>query len=123
MHIPHCWKSVAAHLLAGSGDFYCLLITYANSLDLECRSSSGTKLFDNLILFLKDLFLKSLFHKSQMMKITQHVKSEGVSWVLNSSGPEVIKLEYSLKFKIKRNDRLLADTCLQAANHYALFSV
>ena len=25
--------------------------------------------------------------------------------------PEVIKLEYSLKLKIKRNDWLLADTC------------
>ena len=36
-------------------------------------------------------------------------------------GPEVIKLEYSLKLKIKRNDWLLADTCPQAANHCALF--
>ena len=36
-------------------------------------------------------------------------------------GPEVIKLEYSLKLKIKHTDWLLADTCLQAANHYALF--
>ena len=37
------------------------------------------------------------------------------------SGLEVIKLEYSLRLKIKRNDWLLADTCPQAANHYALF--
>ena len=29
-------------------------------------------------------------------------------------GPEVIKLEYSLKLKIKRNDWLLADTGPQA---------
>ena len=36
-------------------------------------------------------------------------------------GPEVIKLEYNLKLKIKRNDWLLADTCPQAANHFALF--
>ena len=36
-------------------------------------------------------------------------------------GLEVIKLEYSLRLKIKRNDWLLADTCLQAANHWALF--
>ena len=36
-------------------------------------------------------------------------------------GPEVIKLEYSLKLKIKRNDWMLADTCLQASNHCALF--
>ena len=36
-------------------------------------------------------------------------------------GLEVIKLEYSLKLKIKRNDWLLADTCPQTANHCALF--
>ena len=36
-------------------------------------------------------------------------------------GPEVIKLEFNLKLKIKRNDWLLADMCPQAANHCALF--
>ena len=36
-------------------------------------------------------------------------------------GLEVIKLEYRLRLKIKRNDRLLADKCPQAANHCALF--
>ena len=41
----------------------------------------------------------------------------------DSGGPglEVIKLEYSLKLKIKHIDWLLADTCPQAANHCALF--
>ena len=34
-------------------------------------------------------------------------------------GLEVIKLEYSLK--IKRNDWLFADMCLQTANHCASF--
>ena len=37
------------------------------------------------------------------------------------SGLEVIKLENSLRLKIKRNDWLLADMCPQAANHCALF--
>ena len=37
------------------------------------------------------------------------------------SGLEVIKLEYILRLKIKRNDWLLVDTCQQATNHYALF--
>ena len=37
--------------------------------------------------------------------------------------PEVIKLEYSLKLKIKCDDWLLADTCPQAANHCALLRV
>ena len=43
----------------------------------------------------------------------------------NTSEPglEVIKLEASLRLKIKRNDWLLADTCPQAANHCALFRV
>ena len=39
----------------------------------------------------------------------------------NLSGLEVIKLDFILKLKIKRNDWLLADTCPQAANHCALF--
>ena len=43
------------------------------------------------------------------------------SQIHDNPGPEVIKLEYSLKLKIKRNDWLIADTCPQAANHYALF--
>ena len=38
-------------------------------------------------------------------------------------GPGVIKLEFILRLKIKRNDWLLADTCPQAANHCALFVV
>ena len=44
-------------------------------------------------------------------------------WTQNLFRPglEVIKLEYSLKLKIKRNDLLLAETCPQAANHCALF--
>ena len=37
------------------------------------------------------------------------------------TGLEVIKLEFILRLKIKRNDWLLADTCPQAANHFALF--
>ena len=37
------------------------------------------------------------------------------------AGLEVIKLEFILRLKIKRNDWLFADTCPQAANHCALF--
>ena len=36
-------------------------------------------------------------------------------------GLEVIKLEFILRLKIKRNDWLLVDTCPQAANHCPLF--
>ena len=38
-----------------------------------------------------------------------------------TSGLEVIKLEFFLRLKIKRNDWLLADMCPQVANHCALF--
>ena len=46
----------------------CLLITFANSLDLDqdrqkCRSWSVSKLFDTLIVFLRELFLKVNFPK------------------------------------------------------------
>ena len=36
------------------------------------------------------------------------------------TGLEVIKLRYSLRLKIKRNDWLIADACPQAANHCTL---
>ena len=36
-------------------------------------------------------------------------------------GLKVIKLEFILRLKIKRNDWLIADTCPQSANHCALF--
>ena len=42
-------------------------------------------------------------------------------FIHNTTGLEVIKLEFILKHKIKRNDWLLADTCPQVANHCALF--
>ena len=42
---------------------------------------------------------------------------EPLMLVYTKPGLEVIKLEYSLRLKIKRNDWLLADTCPQAANH------
>ena len=37
--------------------------------------------------------------------------------MLYRSGLEVIKVEFFLKLKIKRNDWVLADTCPQAANY------
>ena len=48
-----------------------------------------------------------------------------VSFYLISTRPglEVIKLEFILRLKIKRNDWLLVDTCQQEANHCALFLV
>ena len=44
-------------------------------------------------------------------------------WPFKTSftGLEVIKLEFILRLKIKRNDWLFADPCPQAANHCAFF--
>ena len=43
--------------------------------------------------------------------------------IITRSGLKVIKLEYSLRLKIKGNDWLLVDKCLQTANHCTLFWV
>ena len=58
-----------------SGDFCCLLIMFANSLDpnhdqhlTECPSWSGTKAFDTLIVFLKEFFLKQIDRKQMTKK-------------------------------------------------------
>ena len=46
-----------------------------------------------------------------------------VDWsvIVALHGLEVIKLEFILRLKKSANDWLLADTCPQTANHYALF--
>ena len=45
-------------------------------------------------------------------KISVYQKNQDI----NKSGLEVIKREFILRLKIKRNDWLFADTCPQAAN-------
>ena len=53
-----------------------------------------------------------------VLAVTLIVNIQNISKI---HGLEVIKLETSLRLKIKCNDWLLADTCPRAANHYALF--
>ena len=61
-------------------------------------------------------------YKSQSLSRTCETQiSKNYLYTGLSPGLEVIKLEYNLRLKIKRNDWLLADTCPQAANHCALF--
>ena len=60
-----------------------------------------------------------LYRKDPLAQPTVVLENPGIEPA--TPGPEVIKLEYSLKHKIKRNDWLLAATCPQAANHCALF--
>ena len=44
-----------------------------------------------------------------------------MSLLKRCSGLEVLKLEFILRLRIKRNDWLLVDMCPQAANHCGLF--
>ena len=44
-----------------------------------------------------------------------------IRFITSSPGIEAIKLEYSLRLKIKRNNWPLADMCPQEANHCTLF--
>ena len=61
----------------------------------------------HLLTFFKNQFFKKIFQENY----------RGVKPFGSKSGPEVIKLEYSLKLKIKGNDWLLADMCPQACVH------
>ena len=54
-------------------------------------------------------------------KINIKKKEDMFFLVVSGPGLEVIKLEFILKLKIKHNDWLLADTCLQAANQCSIF--
>ena len=57
---------------------------------------------------------------SKQFKMSDTPSSGGYAINVVRQCLEVIKLEYSLKLKIKCNDWLLVDTCPQAANHCAL---
>ena len=54
---------------------------------------------------------------AHMGKIVRRGVKPDLKHVRNWPGLEVIKLEFILRLKIKRNDWLLADKCPQAANH------
>ena len=64
------------YFFLASGDFCCLLKTFANSLDsdTECPSWSGSKLLDTLIFFWKNFLKKLIWKKISRRKITQHAK-------------------------------------------------
>ena len=58
-----------------------------------------------------------------MIRCVEHEKSfitSGQDWHSAGPGLEVIKLDYSLRLKIKRNDWLLADTCENELKFYNL---
>ena len=58
--------------------------------------------------------------KSPDLNIIENILDE-LNSRMRRTGPEVIKLEFIVKLKIKRQDWLLADMCPQVANHCPLF--
>ena len=53
--------------------------------------------------------------------VAQRLSQELKASLFLATVESVIKLEFILRLKIKRTYWLLADTCPQAANHFALF--
>ena len=55
-------------------------------------------------------------HTIQLLCLNMHTYFGGLRFmalhIFRNPGLEVIKIEYSLKLKIRRNDWLLADTCV-----------
>ena len=88
----------------------------------ECETqysedSSITVLEDTLMRFRGFVNLQDKDLREDGLALLDVIKAE----VRHSPCLEIIKLEYSLRLKIKRNNWLLADMCPQAANHCTLF--
>ena len=86
-------------------------------INVKCKTNFSAGLIQYLLVLLSWQHFSFMSNQSFMLSRVEYKKS----FITAESGLEVIKLEYSLKLKIKRNDWLLADTCLQAANQCALF--
>ena len=67
-----------------------------------------------------DFFQITFFEKFYTIRVFNDLDPDQDQYSV-SPGLEFIKLEFILKLKIKPNDWLLADTCLQAANQCVLF--
>ena len=67
-----------SNALSAYGEFCCLLIIFAEigprSRPTECWSCSGTKLFDTLMVFLKEFFEKVNFAKKRQRTTTKSMK-------------------------------------------------
>ena len=67
------------------------------------------------ILKARNFFICRYFSFYEQLKVSAQLSIK--SFITSGPGLEVIKLEYSLRLKIKHNDWLVVDTCPQAANH------
>ena len=97
--------------------FISLVVLHAGYVDSDEPVQPPYKLITSKYCMLTYLFSKSTYSKQKLLCVPSACQT--VSEL--RSGLEVIKLEFILRLKIKRNDWLLADTCLPAANHCALF--
>ena len=109
--MPHCWKSHAtAQMLIKTLTHRSLPSTW-----IICQSCHRCSSFISI----EAGSYRSRKHMTYLCKQSLLYRQK---WNPNPC-LEVIKLEFSLKLKIKRKDWLLADTCPQAANPCALFWV
>ena len=69
IHLTHC-------LLVPSADNLCKQL-WPRSGPTKCRAWSGSKLFETMMLFLKELFEKDDFEKNQQMAKSMHIHPAG----------------------------------------------
>ena len=119
--------------------------TIANRLDPDQgRQNVGSKLFDTLMTFLKDIFLQKIYfekkskdeRKKSKFPSLQRVKLKYALWlfltvpwvglqsvIVTCPGPKVITLEYGLKLKIKRNAWLLNSSFITSAHGHTHLTI
>ena len=125
-----CWYYVASvireallgrgggYLFPCSSEINCLIPLFPQNLFAYVLCSPILSLFPS-----KFGLSSSVPLKKMPLFLVQQNPCKGLicTRLIDQPGLEVIKLEYKLRLKIKRNDWLLADTCPQTANHCALF--
>ena len=96
--------------------FYSLFALHAGYVDSDEPVEPPYKLRTSKYCMLTYRLLNQLIQNKNFYAYHQSAKQFALRSFL-----QVIKLEFIHRLKIKRNDWLLVDTCLQAANHCALF--
>ena len=128
VEIQHSWKSrVSAHIsefnktrtktYPSLSFFFLLFFIINNRVDSSfiCVQSCSITLRYQLFLtsqtLIQPLLLRFLRASQYLIQYWKSIETK-ISNTTRKPGLEVIKLEFILKLKIKRNDWLLADTCL-----------
>ena len=134
LHIPPAWSkdqnstfSEQCHVAYQiKGNHKCSNLVKYFSRRSPTNPGGQKVIFQNKVML--HIKFKGMEHRAPCIHtFSLYTHPQPVDWIKkvnkSESGLEVIKLEYILKLKLKHNDWLLADTCLQAANHCALLRV